>query len=194
MLVHHTWLLLLAIPHLVNAAIIPPIPTHPLSVPGLNCHILHYLTWPDFHRITTTNRDLLPCRHNTKAIAHALINTDRQRADLLAIRMNMTLVGVWRELLALGLTPSAHRQASIRWASANGHVDLVRFLLLQDPRVDPSTHSNHPVQMSAKNGHLPVVEVLLSDHRVNPATQPAFTHPFGRRTWTLGHRSAITSI
>jgi hypothetical protein len=84
-------------------------------------------------------------------------------------------------------------------AAANGHVDVVGYLLrhamfdrsadhdsairqaayfghvavverlLQDGRVDPSANDNCAIREAAENGHLAVVERLLLDARVDPS-------------------------
>ncbi len=86
-------------------------------------------------------------------------------------------------------------------AAANGHVDVVKFLLrhamldpaangncaiwlaaqcghlavverlLQDRRVDPSARDNHAVRLAAERGHLAVVDRLLRDKRVDPSAE-----------------------
>ena len=50
----------------------------------------------------------------------------------------------------------------IKWASRNGHTEIVR-LLLADPRVDPSVKNSIAIKWAAQNGHTEVVR-LLSVH------------------------------
>jgi hypothetical protein len=56
----------------------------------------------------------------------------------------------------------------IRWASENGHVEVVK-LLLSDERVDPSDNGNYAIRWASSNGHVKVVRLLLSDERVDPS-------------------------
>lgn len=185
LVMHHAWLLfsllITYIPSVIAA-------TNPLTVRGLNCLPFQYLSWRDFHHATTINKDLRACRQDPKIMAQVLMNT--HQADLLAIRFNISSIAVWREFLSLGFNPAAHGQASIRWASASGHVDLVRTLL-QDSRVDPSTHQNHPIQMASKYGHEDVVAILLRDPRVNPATNR--NSPV-RLAAARGHLAVVTRL
>ena len=51
------------------------------------------------------------------------------------------------------------------WASKNGHVDVVEFLLA-DPRVDPFNNDNYAIVYASKNGHFKIVKLLLADPRV----------------------------
>jgi hypothetical protein len=48
----------------------------------------------------------------------------------------------------------------IRWASSNGHTELVHRLL-QNPKVDPSDDDNQAILHASKYGHLEVVNMLL---------------------------------
>jgi ankyrin repeat protein len=61
--------------------------------------------------------------------------------------------------------PSALNNIAIRWASENGHAELVKILLL-DQRVDLSRGNNEPIRLASKNGHIEVVKLLLTDQRV----------------------------
>jgi hypothetical protein len=56
-------------------------------------------------------------------------------------------------------------------AAANGHVDVVDYLLRHAPidPSDPSAYDNLAVRGAAHNGHLAVVERLLQDKRVDPS-------------------------
>ena len=56
---------------------------------------------------------------------------------------------------------------AIRFASMEGHIEVVR-LLLQDPRVDPSVSNNEAILNAVSNGHTEIVRLLLQDPRVDP--------------------------
>ena len=64
--------------------------------------------------------------------------------------------------------PAVRNNGAIRWASADGHTEVVR-LLLNDKRVDPSVNDNDAIRTASINGHTEVVKLLLNDSRVNPA-------------------------
>jgi len=50
-------------------------------------------------------------------------------------------------------------------ASKNGHMDIVRLLLL-DTRVNPGDRNNCTIRYASKNGHMDIVRLLFSDTRV----------------------------
>ena len=64
-----------------------------------------------------------------------------------------------------GGDPSADNNAAIRWASHNGHVEVVK-LLINDERVDPSIYNNAAIRWASIEGHTDVVRLLLQDARV----------------------------
>ena len=66
------------------------------------------------------------------------------------------------------LAPSADDNEAIRWASGNGHADVVR-LLLADSRVDPNARDNEAIRCASQYGHADVVRLLLADPRVRLA-------------------------
>ena len=74
-----------------------------------------------------------------------------------------------RVMIELGVDPSASDNWAIRWASKNGHLEVVR-LLLGDKRVDPSASDNWAIRWASQNGHTEVVRLLLQDKRVDPST------------------------
>jgi ankyrin repeat protein len=61
---------------------------------------------------------------------------------------------------------SADNNFAIRWASRNGHLDVVKELM-KDKRVDPSADNNFAIRWASRNGHLDVVKELMKDKRVN---------------------------
>ena len=72
------------------------------------------------------------------------------------------------------MDPSANGNNAVRWAAANGHLDVVRYLceLPVDRGVDPSTDDNCAVRLAAANGHLDVVRYLCElpvDRGVDPS-------------------------
>ncbi|XXQ30036.1 Ankyrin repeat domain-containing protein [Plasmodiophora brassicae] len=61
--------------------------------------------------------------------------------------------------------PTWSRQYALRWASGEGHRDIVE-LLLADPRVDPSADDNHCLRWAVRRRQLWPVQRLCSDDRV----------------------------
>jgi ankyrin repeat protein len=71
------------------------------------------------------------------------------------------------ELLESGqLDPSFDNNFAIRFASQNGHTDIVKALL-KHPKVDPAACSNHSIQRAAHGGHLDIVRLLSHHPRIN---------------------------
>jgi ankyrin repeat protein len=65
------------------------------------------------------------------------------------------------------LVPTAkrtHRQIALYWASASGHVQVVKFLLECGLDVDCSVSGLRPLQIAAQNGHHDVIGALLERH------------------------------
>lgn len=58
----------------------------------------------------------------------------------------------------------------IRWASANGHSEVIQLLLLDD-RVNPYAENNEEIREASQNGHVEVVSLLLQDNRGDPSLQ-----------------------
>ena len=78
------------------------------------------------------------------------------------------LVDEVKKLIENGIDPSDNNNYAIKWASKNGHLEIVK-LLLQDKRVDPSANNNYAIKWASKNGHTEVVKLLLEDPRVDPS-------------------------
>ena len=80
---------------------------------------------------------------------------------------------VWlvQDCLDEGVDPSAQDNRAIRWASYNGHIEVVK-LLLTDKRVDPSADDNIAIRWASENGHTEVVKLLLTDKRVREKLSP----------------------
>jgi hypothetical protein len=68
------------------------------------------------------------------------------------------------------VNPAANDSDAIRWASSNGHHEVVR-LLLSDQRVNPAAEDNGAIKWASRYGRLEVVRLLLFDQRVNPAAE-----------------------
>ena len=67
-----------------------------------------------------------------------------------------------------GADPSDNNNWTIRWASRNGHKEVVE-LLLKDSRVDPSDDDNMAIRWASQFGHLDVVKLLLKYPKVDPS-------------------------
>jgi len=69
------------------------------------------------------------------------------------------------------IDPSADYDAAIRYASTNGHANVVAVLLADS---DPSANDNVAIRTASRNGHVDVVKVLLADARVDPSADKNF--------------------
>src|SRR5205809_1847553 len=74
---------------------------------------------------------------------------------------------LWNQLGIRYLDPSINNNFSIRWASINGHANIVNRLL-QDSRIDPSADNQYAIRWASRNGHVDIVDILLRDSRVDP--------------------------
>jgi len=72
------------------------------------------------------------------------------------------------EMLLAFVDPSANRNEAIRWASVNGHSDVVK-VLLADSRVDPAAYDNEAIRWASADGRTDVVKLLIADLRVDPS-------------------------
>ena len=72
-------------------------------------------------------------------------------------------------VLDRNMDPSANDNEAIRFASREGHLEIVERLL-KDPRVDPGSSYNWAIREASREGHLEVVERLLKDPRVDPGS------------------------
>jgi len=71
------------------------------------------------------------------------------------------------------IDPSADDHNSIKLASQEGYLDVVKVLLadtrLSPDKPDPSADDNYAIRWASQNGHVEVVKVLLADSRVDPS-------------------------
>ena len=72
-----------------------------------------------------------------------------------------------KDLIRKGANVRTSNNLAIRWASAKGHVEVVK-ILLSDKRVDPTADDNYAFQWASEYGQVEVVKILLSDKRVDP--------------------------
>lgn len=72
---------------------------------------------------------------------------------------------IYDALIRRGSDPSFLDNYLIRYASINGHLDLVQKLL-QDPRVDPSANNNEAFSLSLNNWHLHIAIQLFKNDKV----------------------------
>ena len=70
-------------------------------------------------------------------------------------------------LISKNIDPGYCNNCAIRYASENGHADVVE-LLLEDERVDP-IDDNYVIIIASTEGHTDVVKLLLEDGRANPS-------------------------
>ena len=70
--------------------------------------------------------------------------------------------------LEKGANPSDKDNEAIRFASEEGHTEIVE-LLLQDKRVNPSDKDNEAIRYASENGYTEIVELLLQDKRIDPS-------------------------
>ena len=87
--------------------------------------------------------------------------------DLLIKASESGCVWLVKELLASGrVYPKARGSWALRWAAANGHLEIIKLLL---PVSDPRANDSQALRGAAANGHLEIVKLLLpvSDPKAN---------------------------
>jgi ankyrin repeat protein len=83
---------------------------------------------------------------------------------------------ILRLLLDRGVDPAANDNRVLRWACADGHMDIVR-LLLELPLVRCAAFDKESLRSASKNGHTKIVRLLLAlppERGVNPGAQNNF--------------------
>jgi ankyrin repeat protein len=60
------------------------------------------------------------------------------------------------------VNPADLNNEALRWASRNGHSEVVK-VLLKDSRVNPADNNNQAIIWASRDGHVKVVEVLLKN-------------------------------
>ena len=80
-----------------------------------------------------------------------------------------------RDLHDGGVDPAADNNRAVQWATAGGHLHVVRYLceLPADRGVDPADRNNQAIRLAVSGGHLDVVRYLCelpADRGVDPAT------------------------
>uniref|UniRef100_A0A6C0JWZ0 Uncharacterized protein n=1 Tax=viral metagenome TaxID=1070528 RepID=A0A6C0JWZ0_9ZZZZ len=86
--------------------------------------------------------------------------------------------------------PSREDNWSIRVASQDGYVEIVR-LLLEDPRVNPADYLNWSIDWASRNGHTEVVRLLLEDPRVDPTAHDNLILKWARHS---GHTEIVNIL
>jgi hypothetical protein len=100
------------------------------------------------------------------------------------------LVEEVKRLIKKGIDPSGDNNSAIRWASYNGHIEVVK-LLLQDPRVDPSDGDNYAIRYASSNGYTEVVKLLLQDPRVDPSDRNNYAIQYASQ---YGHTEVVKTL
>jgi ankyrin repeat protein len=54
--------------------------------------------------------------------------------------------------------PKALDSNALRWAAANGHLEIVKLLI---PVSDPKAGGSYALRLAAENGHLEIVKLLI---------------------------------
>jgi hypothetical protein len=119
---------------------------------------------------------------NVKAIDNALFDlfqtnkTRDQPANLqtlvLAISAKFGCLRVVSMLLsnkyASYVNPAHDEQCAVRWASTQGHVDVLK-LLLTNKRSGTVSAMQDALRCASKRGHVEILKLLMSDKRVDPS-------------------------
>ncbi|KAJ3023210.1 UNVERIFIED_CONTAM: hypothetical protein HDU68_008731 [Siphonaria sp. JEL0065] len=71
------------------------------------------------------------------------------------------------------MDPACHDNYGIRYAAAQGHTGVVKYLL-STGKVDPSADGQYALKWACVRGHLEIVKMLLKDERVDPSVDDNF--------------------
>lgn len=74
------------------------------------------------------------------------------------------------------IDPAANHNCAIRWASMNGHLEVVKYLISIQPKfpmINPGAAQNWAIHYASKKGHLEVVKYLISIRPEFPTIDPA---------------------
>ena len=114
-----------------------------------------------FWRIVTNNRK---CDVLNKYMIHSqycfyLFHPNKQELFFPACKYGKLDV---IKILLPYVDPTARDNLAIRWASYNGHLEVVKCLLTIEGsrRVDPTACDNFAIRLARQNGHLEVVKLL----------------------------------
>lgn len=93
---------------------------------------------------------------------------DREtKTEMLEYRaLNGNLKGI-KTLVEYGVDLVACDNYAIGWASNNGHLEVVKYLV-STGKVDSAAENNCAVKWASHNGHLEIVKYLMSTKKVDP--------------------------
>ncbi|KAJ3290072.1 hypothetical protein HDU79_003577 [Rhizoclosmatium sp. JEL0117] len=147
----------------------------------------------------------LPLNYQTAVYGEIMLTSDWEAVSEVGRNREMNLMWSLRwdlppqralKVITALLEDPLHFDASnqdnrpIRWASRNGHLEVVE-LLLTIPSVDPSAVHNSAIGVAAQFGHLEIVELLLRDPRVDPADDENYAARFSAE---IGHPRVLARL
>ena len=95
-----------------------------------------------------------------------------------------------KQAIEEGVDPSYKNNYAIRHASANGYLDIVKYLL-KDERVNPSDGFNYAIGVASMNGHLDIVKELMKDDRVDPSDENNYAIKYAS---SRGHLDVVKEL
>ncbi|KAJ3205649.1 hypothetical protein HDU67_008720 [Dinochytrium kinnereticum] len=92
------------------------------------------------------------------------------------------------------IDPSTSNNRPLRLASTNGHIDIVRLLLLNGGKqIDPSADSNDALTWAADGGYEEIVDILLNTGKCGVYPNPAL-HEALQRAALWGHKGCVRRL
>jgi len=118
-------------------------------------HIFEFLEFGIYLREVT-----LPTNDPDFKIVKDDNNKWRTNKIILRKRRNLIDVSTFEYLINQGADIHTKNDYAVRWASKNGHLDVVQFLISKGAYI--YAKNNYAVRLASENGHLKVVQLLIS--------------------------------
>ena len=87
-------------------------------------------------------------------------NKYRSHSIILKKKHDLRNVKTWEWIIKQGINIHAHNDQSLIWASQYGHLDIVKFLLVEKG-ADIHAMNDYALRLASINGHLDVVKFLV---------------------------------
>ena len=85
----------------------------------------------------------------------------RSHSIILKKKHDLRNVNTWKWMIKQGINIHADDDYALRWASLNGHIDVVKFLVKKG--VDIHARNDYALTWASFNGHLKVVKFLVKN-------------------------------
>jgi len=119
-------------------------------------HIFKFLSYGIYLRKIT-----LPINDPDFKIVQDKNNKWRANKIILGKRYNLIDVSTFEYLINQGVDVHTKNDYAVRWASENGHLDVIQFLISKD--ADIRAKNDDALKRASEKGHLKVIRLLISN-------------------------------